>query len=267
LLVIDRSVHGRSCGVRRFDNECRLSLERSLSLDNSLCISSLALLQFATLSLIARLRTLFPYSLAQYQSTGKPDFTCSPINQTTPHPIWHFPSFLPLHLPYPHHQSCTTTITPTRARKSCNAAFLERKKKDLSWSRLAQHRHQSSPRAKGDSLTQGTAAKHAVKKGNFPRHNTSLVNSQLLPTLPLSNSSSGVNRLVVLLVSSRLGPGEKVARHVKLVAKASVAAVDFAKSLVQKNRNTDSVGTADLTVTPAKRSERASMHHVRGGAP
>jgi hypothetical protein len=54
---------------------------------------------------------------------------------------------------------------------------------------------------------------------------------------------------------------------VKLVAKASVAAVDFAKSLVQKNRNTDSVGTADLTVTPAKRSERASMHHVRGGAP
>jgi len=111
LLVIDRSVHiFQSCGFDQFDNACCPSLEWSLSLGNSLCISPRGLLQ-SDLYWLACMPMPAPRSFVSI--TGKPDFTCSPNhNHTTFNQ-----HFLPHHLPHPHHQSYTTTISPICARK------------------------------------------------------------------------------------------------------------------------------------------------------
>jgi len=155
LLVIDRSVHiFQSCGFDQFDNACCPSLEWSLSLGNSLCISPRG---YCSPICIGSLVCLCPHLEALYQSQGS---LTSPVllTTTTPHSISIF--FLIIshtpttsHTPPPSH--------PSVLARSCNTAFLEHRKKDLRWSRLAQHRLHNSPRAKGDSLFR--EQQHAVK--------------------------------------------------------------------------------------------------------
>jgi hypothetical protein len=119
LLVIDRSVHiFQSCGLDQFDNACRSSLEWSLSLGTSLCISSRGLLQSDSYWLAC-----IPYACV---STYGEALT-SPVLLTTstPHSISVFFLFIS--------QTLTTSHTPPPSHpsvlvKSCNTAFLEHEK-------------------------------------------------------------------------------------------------------------------------------------------